>query len=120
MILVDSSLWIDHLRSRSARLAAALEWGEVAMHPLVIGELACGNLRNRQELLDLWTRLPAAPLATDTEVLGFIENHRLMGQGLGYINAHLLASAALGHDFTLWTGDAALARAAERLGVAHH
>ncbi|MEO7521879.1 MAG: type II toxin-antitoxin system VapC family toxin, partial [Gemmatimonas sp.] len=117
MILVDSSLWVDHLRSRSARLAAALEWGEVAMHPFVIGELACGHLRNRQELLDHWSRLPAAPVATDSEVLVFIENHRLIGHGLGYIDMGLLASVALGADLKLWTRDTSLARAAERLGL---
>ena len=119
MILVDSSLWIDHLRARSVRLVAALEWGEVVMHRFVIGELACGHLNNRHELLDLWSRLPSAPVATDDEVLGFIERHRLMGQGLGYIDAHLLASAALGPEIFIWTRDAALARAAQRLGLGH-
>ena len=120
MILVDTSFWIDHLRSRNARLVAALEWQEVAVHPFVVGELACGNLRNRAELFALWASLPAAPLATDDEVLTFIESHRLMGRGLGYVDVHLLASVALGGDLKLWTRDAALAKAAGRLGLAMH
>ncbi|MEO7458445.1 MAG: PIN domain-containing protein [Gemmatimonadaceae bacterium] len=117
MILVDTSLWVDHLRSRNARLAAALEWQDVAMHPFVIGELACGNLANRKELMAHWAELPAAPIATDAELLGFIERHKLMGVGLGYVDVHLLAAAALAGDMVVWTRDAALERVAAKLGL---
>jgi predicted nucleic acid-binding protein len=119
MILADTSLWIDHLHSRNAAFAAALEWEQFVMHPFVTGELACGALRNRSEWLSLWAALPTAAVATDEEAMQFIERHRLMGQGLGYIDVHLLASAALGHGIRLWTRDAALGRVAHRLGLAY-
>lgn len=118
MILVDTSIWIDHLRWPDARLGAALENGDVIMHSFVIGELACGNLRNRRELLSLWTNLPSAPGATDQEALAFIERHKLMGAGLGYVDVHLLASAALAGDARLWTKDRQLATVAARVGLA--
>jgi predicted nucleic acid-binding protein len=111
VILVDTSVWIDHLRRGNADLAAALEHDLVVCHPFVIGELACGNLANRAELLALLARLPTVPVATDTEVLTLIERRRLMGRGLGYVDAHLLASAAIG-AVTLWTLDARLAQMA--------
>jgi predicted nucleic acid-binding protein len=119
MILVDTSVWIDHLRWSDARLGAALENGDVVMHPFVIGELACGNLRNRRELLTLWINLPSAPSATDPEALAFIERHKLMGVGLGYVDVHLLASAALAGEARLWTNDRQLATIAGRLDLAH-
>ena len=118
-ILVDTSVWVDHLRRRDAYLATVLRAEEVLMHPFVVGELACGHLRNRAELLSLWARMPAAPMATDGEALEFIERHELMGRGLGYIDVHLLASAALANGATLWTNDRRLAAVAARLGVAH-
>jgi predicted nucleic acid-binding protein len=111
VILVDTSVWIDHLRRGNADLAAALEHDLVVCHPFVIGELACGNLANRAELLALLAKLPTVPVATDTEVLTLIERRRLMGRGLGYVDAHLLASAAIG-SVTLWTLDARLAQMA--------
>jgi len=116
MILVDTSVWVDHLRSGDEELARRLRADEVACHPFVIGELACGNLRNRSELLALLSALPAAPKADDAEVLAFIERHRLMGRGLGLIDVHLLASCMLG-GARLWTRDARLARAAAALNV---
>ena len=119
MILVDTSVWIDHLRWQDTRLSIALENGEVIMHPFVIGELACGNLRNRRELLSLWSNLPSAPAATDREALAFIDGNRLMGSGLGYIDVHLLASTALAGTATLWTKDRQLAAAAAKLNLAH-
>jgi hypothetical protein len=88
------------------------------MHPFVIGELACGNLRNRHELLSLWANLPSAPGATDREALAFIERHKLMGAGLGWVDVHLLASAALAGDARLWTKDRQLATVAARLDLA--
>ena len=118
MILVDTSVWIDHLRSGEPGLEAALEGGRVLMHPFVLGELACGNLNNRGELLELLRDLPAAPTATDPEVLGLIERRALMGRGIGYIDVHLLASAALADVGRLWTRDRRLAAAAAELELA--
>ena len=119
MILVDTSVWIDHLRSASRALADALEREVIGIHPFVIGELACGNLRKRQELLALWANLPSPPYATDAEALAFIERHRLMGLGLGFIDVHLLASTALGNSTRLWTRDRQLDAVARKLGLAH-
>ena len=118
MILVDTSVWIEHLRRCDSRLLAALEAGEVLTHPFVIGELACGNLRNRREILDLLANLPAAPMAADAEVLGFIERRKLMGRCIGYLDAHLLAATALARPARLWTGDRRLAVIAAALGLA--
>lgn len=118
MILVDTSVWIDHLRSGEPSLAAALEGGRVMMHPVVRGELACGNLANRDEVLQLLGNLPAAPTATDPEALKFIERRALMGRGIGYIDVHLLASIALSGDARLWTRDRRLAAVATELELA--
>jgi len=118
VILVDTSVWIDHLRSGEPKLATALEGGRVLMHPHVIGELACGNLENREELLKLLGDLPAAPTATDSEVLGLIERRALMGRGIGYVDVHLLASAALSDVGRLWTRDRRLAAAAKEMELA--
>jgi predicted nucleic acid-binding protein len=117
MILVDTSVWVDHLLSPDAKLRLALETGDVATHPFVIGELACGNLRNRHELLSLWSDLSTAPVATDSEALEFIERNKLMGLGLGYIDVHLLAATALSAGARLWTRDKQLAVAAAKLNV---
>ncbi|CAN5759957.1 type II toxin-antitoxin system VapC family toxin [soil metagenome] len=118
MILVDTSVWIDHLRSGEPALATALEGGRVLIHPFVLGELACGNLENRAEVLKLLGDLPAAPTATDPEVLGLIERRALMGRGIGYIDVHLLASAALSGGGQLWTRDRRLAAAAAEMELA--
>ena len=117
MILVDTSVWIEHLRRSDSRLLVALEAGEVLTHPFVIGELACGNLRNRGEILDLLANLPAAPTAAEAEVLGFIERRKLMGRGIGYVDAHLLAATALARPARLWTRDRRLAVIATELGL---
>lgn len=117
MILADTSVWIAHLRQGSSDLERALEAGEVLCHPHVVGELACGNLRNRETILELLRALPAATLATDDEVLACIERNRLHGTGLGYTDVHLLASALL-TPTRLWTLDTALGREARRLHVA--
>lgn len=117
-ILADTSVWVDHLRSGNAALEAALENGDVITHPFVIGELACGNLRDRRELLGLLDALPSAPVATSAEALGFIERHRLMGRGIGYVDVHLLASALLAGDARLWTLDRRLAAIASALKLA--
>lgn len=115
MILADTSVWIDHFRKREPALIAALEAGQVLMHPFVVGELACGNLTNRVELLSLLRDLPPAPLATDAEALGFIDRHELMGRGIGYIDVHLLASVALAGHARLWTRGKRLAIVADSL-----
>lgn len=119
MILADTSVWIEHLRVGSAELAARLVHGEIVVHSFVIGELACGTLPHRHEVLDLLGRLPAAIQATDAEVLAFIERAELPGRGIGYVDAHLLASARLGHDTRLWTRDRRLAAVAVELHLAH-
>jgi len=118
VILVDTSVWIDHLRLGEPSLAAALEGGRVMMHPFVLGELACGNLANRSEVLELLGDLPAAPTATDPEALDFVERRALMGRGIGYIDVHLLASIALSGDACLWTRDRRLAAVAAELELA--
>lgn len=117
MILVDTSVWVEHLRSGNAALAAELEAGRVLAHPLVVGELACGTLRNRREVLDLLGRLPSAPTATHAEALDFIERRALMGRGIGFIDVHLLASAALASPTQLWTRDRRLAAIASELSL---
>ena len=119
MILVDTSLWVDHLRKGDARLAALLERGAVVMHPFIIGEIACGSLADRRNVLELLQDLPTAVVAVGAEVLGFIERHALHGKGIGYIDVHLLASVALTAGCSLWTRDRRLREAAELLGCAH-
>jgi predicted nucleic acid-binding protein len=117
MILVDTSIWIDHGRRRDARLVAWLTEGLVLGHPFVQGELACGQMPRRADVLALFEQLPPATLVHHREMLQFVDRHRLMGQGLGWIDLHLLASALASHA-TLATRDRRLARAAENLGVA--
>ncbi|MGB3634222.1 MAG: type II toxin-antitoxin system VapC family toxin [Rubrobacteraceae bacterium] len=118
MILVDTSVWIDHLRSGEPLLAELLEGVEVIMHPYVLGELACGNLKNRRETLSLLGNLPMSPTATEHEVLEFIEYRTLMGRGIGYIDVHLLASTILNGAARLWTRDKRLAQVAAELELA--
>ena len=118
MILIDTSVWIDHLRSGEPLLVAALESARVMMHPFVLGELACRNLANQSEVLGLLGGLPAALTATDPEALEFIERRALMGRGIGYIDVHLLASTALSSDTRLWTKDRRLAAVAMELDLA--
>lgn len=117
MILVDTSVWIGHFRARSPRLAGYLEQGVVLVHPFVAGELACGNLKHRAAVLELFAALPPAAAASDAEVLNLIEGARLWRRGIGWIDAHLLASALLS-EAALWTLDARLAAAARLAGVA--
>lgn len=116
MVVVDTSVWIDHLRKASATLAILLEGGEVSVHPFVVGELACGNMKNREEILALLHSLPEAPRAEDNEILFFIDRHSLAGRGLGLIDMHLLASSQLAEQ-PLWTKDRRLQAAAESLGL---
>ena len=116
MILVDTSVWVDHLRRGNAALAALLREEQVLGHPFVAGELACGRLRRRAEVLELLTRLPAAQLATHAEALAFLEARRLTGRGLGWVDVHLLASASLSGQ-PLWTLDRSLAAAAAAIDL---
>jgi predicted nucleic acid-binding protein len=117
VILVDTSVWVDHLRVGEPMLAALLERTGVLGHVFVRGELACGNLRRRREILDFLDELPQAPVATDREVMDLIERASLMGRGIGYVDAHLLASALLVPGVNLWTHDVRLADVATELGV---
>jgi predicted nucleic acid-binding protein len=116
MILVDTSVWVDHFRQSDARLAALLNDNSVAVHVWVIGELACGNLSNRNQLLELLQGLPRAPLIYEAEILQFIERHGLMGRGIGYIDVQLLAAAKLA-GYQLWTRDKRLHQLAEKLDL---
>jgi predicted nucleic acid-binding protein len=116
MVLVDTSVWVRHLRDGDPDLERLLADGEVMCHPFIIGELACGNLKNRHEILALLQRLPLANQAKREEILEFIEQNRLMGKGLAYIDVHLSASAVL-TGIQMWTYDKRLNEANERLGI---
>ena len=118
MILVDTSIWIDHLRQSCERLAQLLGAGQVFAHPYVIGELALGSLQNRNAVLGALQNIPQVPVATDNEVLHFIETNTLCEIGIGYIDAHLLAAARLSPGTLLWTRDKRLLDASTRLGLA--
>jgi hypothetical protein len=118
MVLVDTSVWVFHLRHGQPHLKELLQKGGVVCHPFVIGELACGNLKNRHEILSLLEALPEATLAQHEEVLRMVENHSLMGIGLGYVDVHLLASALL-TGAPIWSEDSCLMSAASRLDIAH-
>jgi predicted nucleic acid-binding protein len=118
VILVDTSVWIDHLRVSNSKLVQWLGEGAVLTHPFVIGELALGNLRNRAVILDALRQLPRAVAASNDEVLTFIEAQRLYGLGVGHVDVHLLASVRLSGGVRLWTRDRRLATVAEGLGVA--
>ena len=116
MLLVDTSVWVEHLRNGTPALEGALNDGQVVCHPFIIGELACGNLKNRSHILSLLDTLPKAQLADHEEVMQFIETNRLMGKGLGYIDIHLLASAVL-TNVPLWTLDKRLGKVAALLHI---
>jgi predicted nucleic acid-binding protein len=118
VILVDTSVWVDHLRAADKALAALLDAGMVLAHPFVIGELALGSLRQREMVLQALAGLPHASVATDAEVLHFIERYALSGRGIGYIDAHLLAAVKLTAGAELWTNDKRLHGVAVQLGVA--
>jgi predicted nucleic acid-binding protein len=105
VILADTSVWVDHLRASHKTLAALLDTGMVLAHPFVIGELALGNLRQRNIVLNALADLPQASVATDAEVFHFIERHALFGRGIGYIDAYLLAAVQLTAGTELWTKD---------------
>jgi predicted nucleic acid-binding protein len=116
MIVADTSVWIDHLRQENALFAQRLEEGVIAVHPWVIGELACGGLRHRQHILNLLRSLYAAPVASYDEVMHLIERRKLMGRGIGWTDAHLVAGCIVGR-MRLWTLDMRLRAVADALGV---
>ena len=118
MILVDTSVWVDHLNARDYRMTELLMGCKVLVHPFVTGELAMGNLSNRESVLDLLQNLPQAAVANETEVLQFIQDKSLFGLGIGYIDVHLLAAAMLTPGSMLWTRDKRLLAASIRLGIA--
>jgi hypothetical protein len=119
LILVDTTVWVDHLRRSDPGLVDLLERSAVVMHPFVVGEIACGSLRDRRSILELLQDLPTAVVAHDDEVLQFIERQTLHGKGIGYVDVHLLASVALTEGTRLWTRDLRLRRVAAALGCAY-
>jgi predicted nucleic acid-binding protein len=119
MILADSSVWIDHLRRPNAEMQRLLQAGLVSCHPFVMGELACGHLRKRQQFIAELRELPTTPATTHEEAMAFVERHALMGRGIGWADVHLLASTALVHGGRLWTADKRLAASAGMLGLLH-
>lgn len=118
MILVDTSVWIDHLHATDAGLVQLLEEGSVLTHPMVIGELSLGSIWGRTTFLSLLRNLPAAPVAAPAEVATFIEDHALHGRGLSLVDVHLLSSTRLLPGTRLWARDKRLLRAADELGIA--
>lgn len=119
MILVDTSVWADHLHQAVPRLQALLDHSQVAMHPMIAGELACGYLKNRQALLGLWQCLPQAVEASHAEVIQFIEHNQLVAKGVGFIDFHLLASCLLSGSVQLWTRDKRLRTVAKDMQLAY-
>jgi predicted nucleic acid-binding protein len=118
VILVDTSVWVDYFRAGNLRLAGLLDECSVLTHPFVIGELALGNLRQREALLDALSEQPVASVATDAEVLNFIDRHALFGCGVGYVDVHLLAAVRLTAGAVFWTYDKRLNDVAHQLGLA--
>jgi predicted nucleic acid-binding protein len=118
LILADTSVWVDHLRSGDAMLARLLNEGAILTHPFVIGELALGSMRRREVVLSDLSDLPQAVTATDAEVLAFIDRRGLFGRGVGYIDAHLLAAVRLTAGARLWTNDRRLRDVANELELA--
>jgi predicted nucleic acid-binding protein len=118
VILVDTSVWVDHFRRGDVELAARLNQGEVLMHPFVLGEIALGSLRRRKPVLNDLSALPQTKVASDDEVLMFIERHRLSGTGIGWVDAHLLGAVQLTDGARLWTRDRRLHGIATRMGTA--
>ncbi len=119
MILVDTSVWIDHLRRPEWELIRRLREGRVLMHAMIVGELACGNLNSRYERLREWQALPQIPVLSHTDVLTAIDSRDWSGKGLGFVDVHLLASVLRRADTSLWTRDKRLERLADALNIAY-
>ena len=117
-ILVDTSVWIKHLREGDQNLTQLLEQGLVACHPFIIGEIACGGLKNRYEIINLLNDLPSTDVLDHSDIMEFIENRKIMNKGIGYIDVHLLGSALVS-DTPIWTFDKALSKMAFQLSVAY-
>jgi predicted nucleic acid-binding protein len=118
MVIVDTSIWVSHLRNGNAELVNLLNDNQVMCHPFIVGEIACGNIRNRAEILALLRSLPMSIQAKNEEVLEFIESNKLMGHGLGYVDMHLSASAALS-GVPIWTLDAILDKTNRKMGTGY-
>jgi predicted nucleic acid-binding protein len=118
MILVDTSVWIDHFHHSDEDLKELLLSNQVCIHPFILGELSCGNISNRKEVLSLLRTLRNIDLVLDEEVILLIEERKLYGKGLGFIDIHLLASAMI-HQVPIWTRDKSLKQIAEELGVSN-
>ena len=116
MILVDTSIWIDHFNKSDFDLIKLLNSGKVCIHPFIIGELSCGNISNRKEILTLLKALPEVESALNEEVFSLIENKKLYGNGLGFIDVHLLASALI-NGVNIWTRDKTLKKTATNLDI---
>jgi predicted nucleic acid-binding protein len=115
-MLVDTTVWVDHLRRGDAVLVGLLEDMQVSVHPFVVGELACGRMKHRDHVLTAIDHLPTLPVSDHAEVLEFVEAHQLMGRGLGWVDMHLLASASSAGE-KLLTRDRRLRAAAEQIGL---
>lgn len=118
MVFVDTSIWVFHFREGNPQLKELLLNGRVVCHPYIVGELACGNLKNRKQILSLLQTIPMVTTADHEEVMHFIEQHQLMGISLGYVDVHLLASALLSR-IPLWTKDRKLKKAAVKLNISY-
>jgi len=119
LVLTDTSVWVKHFREGQEHLISLLEQGIVACHPFIVGELACGSLKNRLEILALLEALPMVDVLEHNEVMAFIESRKLMSIGIGYVDTHLLGSSLLS-DIPLWTFDKSLIKAAKTLNIGYH
>jgi predicted nucleic acid-binding protein len=117
MILADTSVWIDHRRKGDPRLAELLLRQQIVMHTMVLGELACGSLKGREQVLQLWHRLPRLEAVSDETAMQYLEHHTLMSRGIGFVDVHLLAAVAGHQGARLWTNDKRLADIAQELGL---
>ena len=116
MVLVDTSVWISHFRDGNSRLQKQLEEGRVVSHPFIIGELACGNITNRTEIISLMQSLPTLDVVEQDELLLFIEHHKIMGKGLGFVDVHLIAATMLA-GIPIWTLDKKLRGVSSKLNI---
>jgi len=116
MVLVDTSVWVDHLVKGDDQLRDLLANEDVIIHPFIVGELACGNIKNRSEILPLLNSLPCSTIADNIEVMKFIEDNALYGQGLGFIDIHLICACFLSHS-VIWTRDKSLSKVARKFGI---
>ena len=115
-ILVDTSVWIKHLRESDKNLIQLLEQGLVACHPFIIGELACGGIKNRHEIINRLNDLPSTDILDHYEIMEFIEYRKIMNKGIGYVDVHLLGSALVS-EAPLWTLDKSLKKIANQLSI---